>query len=373
MSLRDALGLNVEGKQLQTSLYKKYGVVTNPFPSSGQTSDHPRKPGQADVAIQERLRSFINNSMSQVVVLTGIQGVGKTNLLEYYRKQLPEAFAEDSGFYVIQYLADPEPRFTGVILKILDELGVTLLNNVIDKLVAGDRDAILHAHVSSPEFREALHRIATEKAKGSDVSPLVSQLSEYLHGVRMLKSHYETLGVRFSLTTQEQKTSALRDLVGLARELGLLKGILLFMDELEKLGDMTLRNTLGYLSAIRALIDALPHALFLVLAMTETARADYQRLFPSLASRFGNPIALSPLSNQEEAVDLGRFYLTEARARGQHEMSNAPAGNADIVSVERMRTTYDELEKKQVTRRGYVVQREYLDALHVAAQQVIAQ
>jgi hypothetical protein len=368
MSLRDDLGLNLDGNQQRSRLYGTFGISSNPFPASGQTSDHPRMPGAADVSIRQRLRSFIENNQSQVIVVTGIQGVGKTNLLEYYRKELPNAFAEDSGYYVIQYLADPEPRFTGVILKILDELGVDLLQNIVEKLSSGDSTQVLHKIVGSPELREALLRIVKIKSSNGEVGPQIAQLSEYLHGVRMLKAHNETLGVRFSLTTQEQKTSALRDIVALARELGLLKGILLFMDELEKLGDMTLRNTLGYLSAIRALIDALPHALFLVLAMTDTARTQYQKLFPSLAGRFGNPIPLVPLSNQDEAVKLGQFYLVEARGRAKSEVSTELQGNADIVTVEQMRTTFDELLRKQTLGRGYVVQREFLDALHFQAQ-----
>lgn len=376
MSLREILGLNVDGKAQRANLFTKYGILHNPFPSSAQTSDHPRMTGEADARIQQRLKSFLDNSQSQVIVITGNQGVGKTNLLEYYKKELPLAFAEESGYYVIQYLADPEPRFAGVILKIFDELGSHTLQLIVERCALYETNADpIDQYVGSPELREAFKRVVRAKRNNEEIGSLLSQLSEYLHGVRMLKSHTEALGVRFSLTTQEQKTTALRDVVAVGRELGLIKGILLFMDELEKIGDLTLRNTLGYLSAIRALIDALPHALFLVLAMTDPARAQYQKLFPSLAGRFGTPIPLRPLDEQDEAISLGRFYLDNARkqAEAHKPSSNLKQGNAEIVTTEEMRITYDELLKRQISSgRGNVVQREYLDRLHERAQEKMA-
>ena len=371
-TLQERLGIRSVGKHPASSLYyENFGLLANPFPSSGETSNHPRMRGEADDNIEERLRSFIINGQSQVVVVTGEQGVGKTNLLEHYRKELPKAFDGQSGYYVIRYLADPEPKFTGVVLKILDELGMAFLRSLVTELMKEVNQDKLST-VESAELREALKRI-TSIREDSELNELrLKQFSEYLHGQRVGKAHYEGLGLRFSLTSLEQKTLALREIIKLAMALKLVKGIFLFMDELEKLGSMTLKNTIGYLSAIRALIDALPGSLFLALAMTNAAGAQYRRLFPSLAGRLGNPIDLKPLESDDDATRLGTFYINVARRSASEEgVQGLQPGMKDVVSLEQMRTTFEGLRTKQATGRGLVNQREFLNELHQIAQKAL--
>ena len=106
-------------------------------------------------------------------------------------------------------------------------------------------------------------------------------------GLRVLNRHRDLLGVKFRLDTVESKTQAFRDIVYVSVELKILRGIFLLLDELEK-QDYSLSPTpvLRYLSAIRALIDALPTNLFLMMALTPEARRRYFTMLQQLQVGF---------------------------------------------------------------------------------------
>ena len=118
----------------------------------------------------------------------------------------------------------------------------------------------------------------------------------------------------FRLDTVESRTQALRDIVYVSEGLGLLKGILLLLDELEK-QDYSLSKTpvLRFLSAIRALVDALPQCLFLILAMTGQARRRYFAMLPALAGRLQDTMTLQPINDLDGVGKLYEFYTVQAR------------------------------------------------------------
>lgn len=94
---------------------------------------------------------------------------------------------------------------------------------------------------------------------------------------------------------------ALRDLIYVSERLRLLEGIVLLIDELEK-QDYSHSKPLAlrFLLSIRALIDALPERLFLMLAMTPQARTRYLAMLPAMASRLQDTIVLTPLRSEAD-------------------------------------------------------------------------
>jgi hypothetical protein len=195
---------------------------------------------------------------------------------------------------------------------------------------------------------------------------------EWLVGLRVLNKHREVLGIQFRLDTVESKTQALRDIVYLSERLELLKGIFLLLDELEK-QDYSLSKTpvLRYLSAIRALIDALPRRLFLMLALTSEARRRYFEMLPAIAGRLENRISLLPLRKKEEAVKLARFYETKAkeRARQNPEIGTWNAGHQTILSTEQISDIFQKAHKDSADRgiEG-VIHRDFLNRLRNEAE-----
>ncbi|MDF7762250.1 hypothetical protein PU683_22325, partial [Kosakonia cowanii] len=68
-------------------LVARFGVLGNPFPASSQTTNNPHLVGEIDQVIDEKIETFIRDHTSQVVVVEGTQGTGKTNYLNHYEKE----------------------------------------------------------------------------------------------------------------------------------------------------------------------------------------------------------------------------------------------------------------------------------------------
>jgi P-loop Domain of unknown function (DUF2791) len=342
-------------------LFERFGVVQNPFPSASQSTNNPHRRSKADDAIEMKIERFIRDRHSQVIVIEGTQGVGKTNILNYYEKEIADALASVDGFYVIRYLADPEAFFDGILRRLFQELGSAHLIRLGRSLAENkNSDAIEIAR--NHEMRVALQRL---KRSGGDQG-VVDAFMEWLLGLRVLNRHRDLLGVQFRLDTVESKTQALRDLVFVSSEIGILNGIFLLLDELEKQdGVPSATLVVRYLSAIRAIIDALPNHLFMMIAITPDSLRRYSLALPAFRSRLQDTIALSPLTDVNEALSLATFYMDEAKVAAEHEKkTNAPKRR--ILSVDAIRKTFDDgLSAAKRRGDGGLRQREFLHALHL--------
>ena len=190
-----------------------FGVLGNPFPTSNQTSGNPHYPIPEDDQAEERIEAFVRDGSSEVLVVVGTQGVGKTNFINHLEQEIREN--ELGGYYVVKYMADPEPSFDGTIRAVLQELGTGHLKSVVSALAAsGEGAAEVLAGVRSYDLRQAL--LALKKNGGDDGYELCV---EWLFGFRVFKAHREALGVNFRLHTVESRTAILRDYILLGAKL----------------------------------------------------------------------------------------------------------------------------------------------------------
>jgi len=195
---------------------------------------------------------------------------------------------------------------------------------------------------------------------------------EWLLGFRLLKMHREALDVQFRLDTVESKTAALRDLVLVSSKAGILKGVFLLLDELEKQdGVLGPTAVVRYLSAMRSIIDSLPNHLFMMIAVTPDAMRRYSTALPAFRSRLQNQITLAPLANIEEAAALAKFYIEVAISEAKKTRSGR-AGTAKLVTQQQVDESYEQL-RKLGERRGDsgVRQREFLHLLYTIAEKTI--
>jgi hypothetical protein len=194
-----------------------------------------------------------------------------------------------------------------------------------------------------------------------------------LLGLPVRKSHQTELGVNFRLDTVEAKTRALRDIVYLGSEMKTLEGIFILLDELEK-QDFSLSKTivLRYLSALRALIDALPKYLFLMVALTTDALNRYREMLPAIRGRLANEVQLLPIKNDEEAVELFRFYLEYAKREAKNSIQDIQLqpGNDVLLRENDARLVFYQLLEQRSNVQG-VRQRDYLNALYEEANKSI--
>ena len=370
MSLRDRMQRNADANAEKT-FFETFGVEGNPFPAAAQPSGHPRLEDAIDDEFEIRVRNFETEGRpSQVLLIEGTQGVGKTNLLNYYEQQFRDFYGDDEAFYIIRYYPDPEPSFDSVIRRIfqgLDHGHFERMGKALSEAETEVRDSAKEI-ARSHDVRIVLNSLEKAGDDPQQLSDCARLALEWFGGLRLLKRHRENLGVDYRLDTVESRTQALRDIVYVSERLGLLEGILLLLDELEK-QDYSLSKTpvLRFLSAIRALIDALPRNLFLVLAMTPQARLRYFAMMPALAGRLQDILELKPIKEYEQAKALYNFYVKIARERARVESADrvSKQGEQDIFNEEQLRDIFDEAESRS-SERGTegITPRDFLHRLH---------
>ena len=362
MSLRDRLR---ESKQAggKRRLYDRFGILENPFPASNQNTQNPHAPLAMDKEAENHIFSFLENGRSQVLVVLGTQGVGKTNFLHHCETEIRGVQRDLEGYYVVRYLADPEASFEGTTRRLLEELGTEHLKRLADALHSWSSPI---GEARSHDMRSALRKLA----KSSE--DVVGAMMDWLLGHRLLNAHRSSLGVQFRLDTVESKIAALRDLVHVSGKAGVLSGIFLLLDEIEKQdGVLGPRAVVRYLSSLRAIVDAMPRRLFMMIATTPDALERYTYALPALRSRLEDTIELSPLSDIDDAVQLARFYVEFERQRSSRIESNE-GGDERIVRKREIESIYRDLETqaKKIGDEG-VRQREFLHRLHGLAEEEI--
>ena len=345
-------------------LYDKFGILANPFPASNQTSANPHRPIDADAEVEIRIVTFLRDRKSQVVVVEGTQGVGKTNFLNHIEAEIHSVMRDLDGYYMVRYLADPEPAFDGTTRRLFEELGTEHLEQLRDSL---KRDRKPIAEARGHDMRRALHRLV--KSKDEDHLDLMMQ---WLLGLRVLKVHRQSLGIQFRLDTVESKTAALRDLIQVSAAAGVLKGMFLLLDELEKQGGVLGPTAvIRYLSALRSVVDALPEHLFLMIGITPDALLRYSTALPALRGRLQNQISLEPLTDVDDALGLADFYIRAGRriARSQRDDDG---GDSDVLKDTKVESCFEKLlERAERAGNRGVTQRSFLHELHDQAEKRI--
>ncbi len=373
MSLRERLGIRIgdsaasRNKPRRQLFFERFGFLDNPFPPASQPRGHQHMPTDADKIIESRLQVFVRQNTTQALVVVGTQGTGKTNLLEYYQRELSDIFSEDTSNYIVRYYPDPEPDFSSVVRRIMQEFGSEFLKRIGEALAKKEEEEakFLLRKIHNPELRLAFKNLASSNIDERDT--LAELLLEHLTGLRVFKRHAEALGIHFRLETTEAKTNALRDLIVLSGELGVFNALYLFLDELEKQGTQPQPVIVKYLSSIRALIDALPNKMFLLIAMSTDARSRYSEMFPALSSRLAEPITLAPVSGVLEANSLIDFYLRIAKKEtiDSEEIKNWTQGSEELIVRNEVSEIYELLKNKseKMGIRGGVTQRQLLNAV----------
>lgn len=346
-----------------SDLYEGFGILFNPFPASHQTAGNPRFPAVQDEEAEDRVVTFFRDDTSQVVVVEGRQGLGKTSFLNHFETEVRTALKDREGYYVVRYLADPEETFDGTTRRLVEELGKDHLTDLVQELKEDQR---FIEEARSHDMRVALRSIV--RSEDEETKQL---MMEWLLGLRLLKAHREALGVQFRLDTVESKTAALRDLAQVSGKAGVLKGIFLLLDEIEKQdGVLGIRAVMRYLSALRAMIDALPRRLFLMIAVTPDALRRYSESYPALRSRLQDRLELKSLNSAKAAKRLAEFYLDEARRAASKERGETNREWPDVLSAKEITECFRELQG-QAQKNAYdgVTQREFLHELHRRAEE----
>ncbi len=358
--------------------HAKFGVLDNPFPAAAQTSGHPHLNTGPDDQVDAAIKSFVESKASNALAVTASQGIGKTNLLNAYTDALRTQLS-GRGFYVIRYMPDPEPSFDPLLRSVFEQLGEEHLRRVVTATAAANAattDAAL-ADIQGRDVRSVVEALR-ESARGGKPDELETRIKlayEWFIGLPARKAHRDQLKVSFRLDSVESRTRALRDIAYFSAAVGQFQGVFLLLDELEKHGSTYSKGVVvRYLSALRALIDALPRYLFLMVALTPDALERYREMLPALKGRLAHEVRLQPIASEEDSLRYWRYYLDRARedARLEAQRHGWPLADQpiDIVTEQQAREIYREMRKASTI--DGVRQRDFLDRLNVLAGQAMA-
>ena len=353
MSLRDRLLVSPATPRVS---WDTYGVTGNPFPTASQSRTNVHCPIPADKYMEDRAVQFFETHHSQVIAVVGTQGVGKTNFLNHVEKDIQDVCVDLQHYYFVRYMADPEPSFDGILRTMFQEFGVGHLAELARKVAARPEGL---SCARSYDFRSALACLS----EAPEDTQLLSACQDWLFGSRLLNYHRSNLHVNFRLDTVESRMTALRDYIAVSAELGILGGIFLLLDELEKQdGVLAPRSVVRYLSALRAIIDALSDHLFMIIAVTPDAMLRYSIALPALRSRLEDQIKLSPLTSADEAIKLAEFYVKESI---DSSVPDAGLATPKLLTHSDVRHLFERLARRSTSRGDSGVrQREFLHSLH---------
>ena len=76
---------------------ERFGVIRNPYPPAGEPTGHPHMETNIEDPIVKAIDSFERDRVSQVLLIEGTQGVGKTNLLNYFQRELQSLHTSEDG------------------------------------------------------------------------------------------------------------------------------------------------------------------------------------------------------------------------------------------------------------------------------------
>ena len=360
MSLRSRLLANQAPPRVS---WNTYGVTGNPFPSASQSRTNIHCPIPADKHLEDRAVKFFETHQSQALAIVGDQGVGKTNFLNHIERGVQDVCGDLKDYYFVRYLADPEPSFDGILRTSFQELGVNHLATLA-KRVATHPEKLDCAR--SYEFRSVLACLS----KSPEDSQLLSACIDWLSGSRLSNYHRSKFHLNFSLDTVGSRVTVWRDYITVSARLGVLGGVFLLLDELEKQdGVLALTSVVRYLSALRAITDALSDHLFLIIAVTPEAVLRYSSALPALRSRLEDQITLSPLTSVDDGFRLAEFYVKQARDASVPRAGSATRELLTPSDVERVYATLAGRAKNRGD--SGVRQREFLHGLHMLVREKV--
>lgn len=342
-------GIKLQGQEL-AKRYQRLGYKTNPFPKQGQVDgDTYVRRAELSELEQDLARFLGGGERGSVWAIQGAIGYGKTNFLKAVEREIQKGLADGT-------LSATACRFVPSLAltprRIIDEMLQGIGETAIVALIRHPSTPTVAAHFRTTDygrFWESARQAAVPVEKSAQF------LVRWLSGQQTYKAEREQYGV----TARERLPPAvafpyLRELLDMFDTTGLLKRIVLLLDEFEDLEQLPKAGRTEYVQVLKTLLNAFNwRGLYVVIAGQPAAFTTIGESYPSLASRW-RPVVLQPVGNTDAAVELATPYKGAARldpSRGADDLVPTPA---DI------KAAYIRLYEK--TR--HVSQRRLLTSLH---------
>jgi hypothetical protein len=327
--------------------YAPLGYRNNPFPKQGQVDGDIYVPRKELEDLERDLTLFLQGRpQGSVWAVQGAIGYGKSNFLKAVDRGIREAVERQ--------------KVTGTACRFVPSLSLTPRRIVEEILLGIGEDTIGSLIEFQPRAKMPDQLNATDFGRFwsnlSAASPHTASqfLMRWLGGQQTYKQERETFGI----TARDRLPPAvafpyLKALLDMFDDSGLLKRIVLLLDEFEDIERLTKSNQTEYVQVLKTLLNAFNwRGLYVVIAGQAAAFTTIGENYPSLASRWRS-VSLQPVQTPDEAVSLASAYEKAAALNAQKATKLVPS-EVDIKSI------FINMYEKQRT----VSQRMLLTALH---------
>jgi len=353
-------------------VYEKFGYLDNPFP----TKSYPiwkRFYDQEAVkeAFEDQVLDYIGGEQKNTTFfLLGGNRVGKTHFLKHHFLELENVFRNKKVPYFPSIFIKAPPgeflqNYRDIILEINrhyeeisgEEFFLQFLKRVQEK-----------QNIVGKMPKDDLWRVLNKLCSGrlpistGDFWGLYPIFMKWLEGTTLENNEKQKIGVFSPLKTSATCISVLKRIIGIGRDEGIIKGLVVFLDEFEVLWQVTrVEKRARYLQDLREFIDEISHGLLFVVAMTEDAEHNLEEEYPALYHRLSSPNVphiLKPIKGTEDAWGYANYFLEKARKEFE-EGENISPKDEHIISKAEVIEALERVSPELKSAQG-----DFFDALH---------
>jgi len=317
--------------------YSEFGLSENPFPYSPIPEEDPTVYcGQQQVTdrISNTVSSVLSTGKSKHLVVTGKYGNGKSHTLKYTR-----SLVRDRDDVLVGYVAQPGDGFLDIYHEFVYDIGFDRLQQLSYEFLA--KIARAETDTNPSGANEVRHLIDDGDVLLSELVPTaVQQLSDVTKFAdfarAMVHLVYEDTnlyawqwltaeGLRYEQRKEMEIHSAVDDNTTAVRAFTALKnmlldfgytGVFMFVDEFERISQLTPKDEQQTLNSIRHLMDQNSQGLCILFGCAPEVWQDVMSEYHAFSERIGQEVALRPLT-EEKVYNLVEEYLDTARQNGK--------------------------------------------------------
>jgi len=313
--------------------YSEFGLSENPFPYSPVPEDDPAVYcGQQQVTdrISDTVSSVLSTGKSKHLVVTGKYGNGKSHTLKYTR-----SLVNERDDVLVGYVAQPGEGFIDIYHEFVYDIGLDQLQKLSYEFLAKVARTETDTNPSSADKMRHIiddgdvllsELVPTAVQQLSDVTKFADFARAMVHLVYEDTNLYAwqwltSEGLRYEQRKEMEIHSAVDDNTTAVRAFTALKsmildlgytGVFMFVDEFERISQLSPKNEQQTLNSIRHLMDQNSRGLSILFGCAPEVWQDVMGEYHAFSERIGQEVALRPLT-EEKVYNLIGEYLNIAR------------------------------------------------------------